>query len=55
GREHSWPAPTIVDGFEEFTIERILDSRRRGRGWQFLVRWSGQPPSEDRWLSYSSL
>ncbi|KAJ3992101.1 hypothetical protein F5050DRAFT_1550639, partial [Lentinula boryana] len=49
-REHAWPAPVIVDGVEEYNIERILDSRKRGRGWQFLVRWSGQPSSEDRWL-----
>ncbi|GAW09020.1 reverse transcriptase-RNase H-integrase [Lentinula edodes] len=49
------PEPTIIDGHEEFDIDRILDSRRRGRGWQFLVRWVDQPPSEDRWLSYSAL
>ncbi|KAJ3900346.1 hypothetical protein F5879DRAFT_764730, partial [Lentinula edodes] len=55
GRERVTPAPTIVDGFEEFEIDRIIDSRRRGRGWRFLVWWVDQAPSEDRWLSYSSL
>jgi hypothetical protein len=55
GRELHCPPPTIVDGHEEYDIDRILDSRRRGRGWQFLVRWVGQAPSEDRWLSYASL
>lgn len=55
GREHNIPTPTIVDGYEEFEIDRIIDSRRRGRGWKFLVRWVDQSPSEDCWLSYSSL
>ncbi|KAJ3803724.1 hypothetical protein F5876DRAFT_16724, partial [Lentinula aff. lateritia] len=50
GRECRIPQPTIVDGYEEFDIDRILDSRRRGRGWQFLVRWVDQAPSEDHWL-----
>ncbi|GAW09832.1 reverse transcriptase-RNase H-integrase [Lentinula edodes] len=54
-RQRGIPEPTIVDGHEEFAIDRILDSRRRGRGWQFLVRWVDQAPSEDRWLPYSSL
>ncbi len=55
GRHVEMPAPVIVDGFEEYDIDRILDSRRRGRGWQFLVRWVDQGPSENRWLSYSIL
>ncbi|GAW09476.1 reverse transcriptase-RNase H-integrase [Lentinula edodes] len=55
GRERAIPQPTIVDGYEEFDIDRIMDSRRRGRGWQFLVRWVDQAPSEDRWLPYSAL
>lgn len=54
-RDRVCPAPTIIDGHEEYDIDRILDSHRRGRGWQFLIRWIGQAPSEDRWLSYSSL
>ena len=29
----------LADGQEEHVIERILDDRRRGRGWQYLVRW----------------
>ncbi|KIK67880.1 hypothetical protein GYMLUDRAFT_190717 [Collybiopsis luxurians FD-317 M1] len=48
GRHCAIPEPTIVDGHDEFEIERILDSRRRGRGWQFLIRWVDQPASEDR-------
>lgn len=55
GRECVIPEPTIVDGFEDFEIERILDLCRRGRSWQFLVQWVDQGPSEDHWLLYSLL
>ncbi|KAJ3780360.1 hypothetical protein GGU10DRAFT_236833, partial [Lentinula aff. detonsa] len=55
GREYAWPSPVMVDGLEEFMIECILNSCKRGRSWQFLVCWSRQPASEDHWLSYASL
>lgn len=44
--------PSIIfeDGAEEFFIQKILDSRRRGRGRQFLVRWVGFGPEHDEWL-----
>lgn len=39
------PPPTLVDGQEEYHVERILDYRqiRRGRGFQrqYLVKWVG--------------
>ena len=40
----------LPNGQEEHVIERILDERRRGRGWQFLVRWKGYGPGDDEWL-----
>jgi len=53
-RQH--PAPIITaDGSEEATIERILEERRRGRGWQYLVRWFGYGPEHDEWLSRREL
>ncbi|KAJ3859397.1 hypothetical protein EV359DRAFT_86458 [Lentinula novae-zelandiae] len=55
GCKRAIPKPTIVDGHEEFDINCILDLRHCGRGWQFLVRWVDQAPSEDCWLAYSAL
>ena len=50
-REHARPGPIMTpEGLEEYAIERILDERRRGRGYQYLVRWVGHGPEEDRWL-----
>jgi len=39
------------DGLREHEIERIIDSRPRGRGYQFLVRWTGFGPEDDEWLA----
>jgi hypothetical protein len=50
------PVPVLTDeGIEEFLVEQILDSRKRGRGWQYLVRWVGYGHEHDRWLACSSL
>ena len=47
-REHPCPGPIVTsDGVEEYTIERIIDQRRRGRGFQYLVRWKGYGAEED--------
>ena len=51
GRELSRDGPVrLQDGREEHVIDRILDERRRGRGWQYLVRWKGYGPGDDEWL-----
>ena len=51
GREFPRDGPVMLaDGTEEHVIERIIDDRRRGRGWQYLVRWKGYGPGDDEWL-----
>jgi len=55
-RRHNPPGPLVTeDGLEEFFVDKIIDARRRGRGWQFLVRWTGYGPEHDSWLSAASL
>ena len=50
-RSHTRPGPIVTeDGNEEFIVESIVDHRRRGRGFQYLVRWKGYGPDADSWL-----
>ena len=50
-RAHSEPGPIVSeDGQQEFLVEHIIDRRRRGRGYQYLVRWKGYGPEHDMWM-----
>ena len=40
------PEPILVDGQEEWEVERILKQRGRGRRVQFLVKYTGFNESE---------
>jgi len=49
--------PPIIDNEEEYEIEAILDSRRKGRGrqLQYLVHWKGYLHSDDSWIGHKDL
>jgi len=49
--------PPIIDNEEEYEIEAILDSRRKGRGrqLQYLVHWKGYPHADDSWIAAKDL
>jgi hypothetical protein len=54
--ELSRPGPIVTEeGMEEYLVEEIIDVRKRGQGWQFLVRWSGYGPEHDDWLPAKDL
>ncbi|CUA68987.1 Transposon Tf2-12 polyprotein [Rhizoctonia solani] len=51
------PLPPVVtkDGEEEYIVERILDSRKRGRRLEYYVKWKGYGPEENTWEPKSHL
>jgi hypothetical protein len=51
GRKFARPGPVVTGhSEEEWTIEKIVDERRVGRGRQYLVKWVGYGEEENRWL-----
>jgi hypothetical protein len=52
GPNFTWPAPELINGEEEYSVEKILDSQQFGRRWhlQYLVKWEGYPDSDNMWV-----
>jgi hypothetical protein len=52
GPNYQRPLPNLVDGEEEYSVEKILDSRLFGRRrrLQYLVKWEGYPDSDNMWV-----
>ena len=55
GRDVPPPPPELVDSFEEFEVEKILDSRIHRGGVQYLVAWVGYDASENTWEPFCNL
>ena len=49
GRIQPPPLPIIVEGFEEFEVQEILDSRIHYNKLQYFVDWKGYKPHECTW------
>ena len=51
GRVRRHPGTIMTENGEvEWWVDEIIDERKRGRGYQYLVRWVGEGPEHDLWL-----
>jgi hypothetical protein len=52
GPNFTRPAPELIDGEEEYSVKKILDSQHFGRRrrLQYLVKWEGYPDAENMWV-----
>jgi Chromo (CHRromatin Organisation MOdifier) domain len=49
GKKISRPILDIINGEEVYNVETILKHRRRGRSYQYLIKWEEYPISEASW------
>ena len=50
GANYDWPPAELNDeGQEVYNIETILKHQKRGRGYQYYVKWEGYPVTEASW------
>jgi hypothetical protein len=38
-----------MEGEEVYEVETILNHRKRGRGYQYFIKWRGYPISDASW------
>jgi len=49
------PPPEIIDSYEEFEVEEILDSRLHRGKLQYFIHWKGYPVSDRTWEPASNV
>jgi len=55
GQKKIPPKPVIIEGEEEFEVEKILNKRTVRGKEKFLVRWKGYMAEEDIWENRENL
>ena len=55
GQKKTPPKPVIIEGEEEFKVEKIINKRTIRGKEKFLVRWKGYMVEEDTWENRENL
>ena len=45
------PGPIEVEGSPEYFVDAIIDHKKMGKGYRYLVRFVGYGPEHDRWIA----
>ena len=48
------PPPELLRGEEVYKVESIIKHRRRGQGYQYLLKWKGYPITDGMWETESA-
>jgi hypothetical protein len=49
GNNYPRPLPELLEGKKVYEVETILRHWKRGRGYQYYVKWKGYPITEATW------
>jgi hypothetical protein len=55
GENYIQPPPDIEEGEEVYKVEQILKHRKRGQGYEYLIKWVGYPITKALWKPKSNL